>query len=631
MGKLRKIALLMCASNFERQRRVVHDVHEALKEMGDYALYVFTNYGLFYGDSPYNRGAKSIYQLIRQHDFDGCIIDSNLGDQKMMQEIADELKECNIPTVGLNVILEGIPYVIMDAYSAQVNLVGHLIHHHNCRKINFVGFAGEDIFAEQALCAYKDVLAEEGIPFEEKRIIKKIVSIENGRSLHEAFTEQGADDAQATICLHDVFAIGYCLELEERGMRVPDDMRICTLNYSFNSVAFRPTFTGAERQDAGISHKACQLLVDMMDGREVSQENLYEGKIYFGQSCGCLIEDGPREKRIYQDIILNKIDVGSQISRMMNYNDALEQAESLSELGNSIYEMQEGAKGKEFLFCLNKGDVGYILNTSARSEEGKVKHYDDTMVANTGNLRDKGRIEDVEFPVNMLIPLHVKAGDIFILMPVHHNERVYGYLVHVNNYAPIDVYNHRILHESIGSSIENLRKQMILQNSIRELDDLHTHDALTGLFNRYAQERYKKRYIEAGSYTVVMIDMDGLKTINDTYGHLAGNNALCIMADALKACVDMTDLLVRYAGDEFLVVSSITNRGHWEYFGERLNHNLKQRREQQKLPYELEASVGYSICEKDARRDFEECYEEADYNMYMNKRERKRKKRESVL
>ena len=172
---------------------------------------------------------------------------------------------------------------------------------------------------------------------------------------------------------------------------------------------------------------------------------------------------------------------------------------------------------------------------------------------------------------------------------------------------------------------------MILQNSIKELDELHIHDALTGLFNRYPQERYQERYIEAGAYTVVMIDMDGLKTINDTYGHLAGNNALCIMADALKACVDMTDLLVRYAGDEFLVISFITNRGHWEYFAERLNQNLKQRREQQKLPYELEASVGYSICEKSGRREFEECYEEADYNMYMNKRERKRRKRETFL
>lgn len=631
MGKLRKIALIMCASNFERQRRVVHEVHDALKEMGEYALYVFTNYGIFYGDSPYIRGAKSIYQLIKEHDFDGCIIDSNLGEQAMLQEIADEVRRCNIPIIGLNVVLEGIPFIIMDAYSVQSRIMEHLIHVHHCTKINIMGFDGDDIFSERALQAYKEVLEREGLPFEEKRIVKSMVSIENGKSSYDKFIAQGAGDADATIFLHDVWAIGFCLRMEELGKRVPEDMCVFTLNYSSNSVGFRPKLAGADRQDAGISRKACELLCDVIDGKEVQMENYYEGKLYFAQSCGCDFTEEEQEKKTHQDIILNKIEVGSQISRMMNYNDALERAESLQELGNCIYEMLEGESNKEFVFCLNKKDIGYVLNTSSYKKEAVEEAFDRTMVTIIGNLRERGRVGDIEFPVNMLVPFTVGAGDIIIMMPVHHNDRVFGYVVYRNDSTPIDIYNHRILHESIGSSIENLRKQMIMQCNLKELDELHTHDALTGLYNRYAQERYKNRYIEIGAYTVVMIDMDGLKTVNDTYGHLAGNNALCIMADALKACADRTDLLVRYAGDEFLIISSITNRGHWEFFGERLNQNLKLRREMQRLPYELEASVGYSICEKKGQREFIECYEEADYNMYMHKRERKRRKRESVL
>ena len=630
MGKLRKIALIISASNFERQRSVVHEVRQVLKDMGEFALYVFTNYGIFYGDSPYNHGAKSIYQLIKQHDFDGCILDSNLGEQAMLQEIADEIRQCNIPVVGLNVILEDIPFVIMDAYSAQYRVMEHLIHVHDCRRINFIGFDGDDIFSEHALRAYRDVLEKEGLPYEEKRIVKTLVSIDNGKLAYEKFVAQGAGDADATICLHDVLAIGYCFEMRTLGIRVPEDMRICTLNYSANSVGFCPKLAGADRQDEGISRKACQLLVDLMDGKEVQRENYFEGEIYYAQSCGCDLEEGEREWQIHQEIVLNKIEVGSQISRMMAFNDALEAAESLQELGNSVFDMLCGKGEKEFLFCLNKRDISYILNARPAIQED-TDAFDQNMVAIIGNLKDKGRVCDVEFPVSMLIPMSVAAGDILILMPVHHNERVFGYIVYRNDCTPIDVYNYRILYESMGSSIENLRKQMILHGNLRELDELHTHDALTGLFNRYAQERYKHRYIENGSYTVVMIDMDGLKKINDNFGHLAGNNALCIMADALKACVDRTDLLVRYAGDEFLIISSITNRGHWEFFGERLNHVLKCQSDLQKLPYMVEASMGYCVCEKKGLREFEECYEEADYNMYMNKRERKRKKRESVL
>ncbi len=631
MGKLRKIALIICASNFERQRLVTREVHEALKEMGDYALYVFSNYGVFYGDSPYLRGAKSIYRLLRQHDFDGCIIDSNLGDMDTLREIAEEVRKCHIPVIGLNIIIEDVPFVILDGYSAQAGIMEHLIHEHHCRKINFIGFAGVDIFTEQALQAYKDVLLKEGIPLEEKRILRSTVSIDNGRDLYDKFLEAGVEDADATICLHDVLAIGLCLEMEKRGLRVPEDMRLCTLNYSSNSVGFRPTLTGADRQGEGISRMACQLLVDMLDGREIPKENYYKGKIYFGQSCGCTADNSAREKSIYQDIILNKIEVGGQISRMMNYNDALESAESLQELGDSIFRMLEGDKNSEFLFCLNKRDIGYIMNTGAYVESCGENVYDDTMTVLVGNLQDKGRIENVEFPVNMILPLHMKSGDIFILMPVHQNERVFGYMVHINNYAPIDVYNHRILHESIGSSIVNLRKQMILHSSIKELDELHMHDALTGLFNRYAQERYKKRYMDSGSYAIIMIDMDDLKGINDTYGHLAGNNALNILAGVLKECVDDTDLLVRYAGDEFLILSYITDDDYWKFFEGRLDRSLKYQTQLQKLPYTLGASMGYSVCDEVGQQAFVDCYNQADSNMYLNKRQRKSKKNPSGL
>ncbi len=626
MGMVKKIALVITASNFERQKRVVHEVHEALKSMGDYALYVFTNYGIFIGDSPYIRGAKSIYELLKQHDFDGCIIDSNLGNPDMERELITSLKESGIPVIGLNIIHENIPFSILDGYSSQTKLMEHLIHEHHCTKINFVGFYGADIFTEQALNAYKDCLERAGLPYEEERVIKNTVSIENGRTLYHTFKERGKDDAEATICLHDVMAIGLCLEMENNGLSVPEDMLLCTLNYSANSIGFRPSLTGIDRQDEYVSQKACELLRDVLDGREVPYENYYEGQVFFGQSCACASNNIEYENGIYQDIILNKIEASSQISLMMNYNDALESVESLQELGNNIFNIMQGKKGREFLICFNKRDISYILNEVDELAIDEKHPFDEDMVIIIGNTKEQGRIADREFALKDLFPISPKSGDIFLLMPVHRNDRVYGYAVFINNYVPIDMYNHRILHESICTSIENLRRQMILRNSIRELDELHMHDALTGLYNRYAQERYVNRYIDTGNYTVVMIDIDGLKKINDTYGHLAGNNALSIMADALRDCVDLSDLLIRYAGDEFLIVSYNTDCSYWDAFGDRVNETLANYAELQKLPYELGASVGYSISNSAEKEKFKECYHHADSNMYQNKQKRKREK-----
>ncbi|HEV2911917.1 MAG TPA: diguanylate cyclase [Pyrinomonadaceae bacterium] len=84
-------------------------------------------------------------------------------------------------------------------------------------------------------------------------------------------------------------------------------------------------------------------------------------------------------------------------------------------------------------------------------------------------------------------------------------------------------------------------------------------DALTGLLNRYGLQRVlAHEYAEARRYTrplsCLMIDLDNFKTINDTYGHMAGDTALKQVAGILTQVVRRSDLLSRYGGDEFLAL-----------------------------------------------------------------------------
>lgn len=624
MSKVRKIALIISASNFERQKRIVHAVHEELQKMGDYALYVFTSYGIYIVGAPYDMGGMTICELVKGYRFDGCIIENNIALTELINDLVKECYRMNIPTVTVNVSVEGTMFVDLDAYYAQKKIMEHLIEEHHCTKINFIGFAEEDVFSQKAIKAYKEVLEHYAIPYESRRILYKKVSIDNGRSLIDLFKEEGIDDAQATICLHDVLAIGYCLELEKRGFSIPQDMRICSLNYSSNSMAFEPVITGVDRQDELMARKACQLLNDRIHGCKIERENYIKGRIYFGQSCGCNHEMDQQEKRLSQDIIVNKIETGSQIALMMKYNDSLEKADSLQKLGDCVYSVLQGQKGNEFIFCLNQSAISYILNKTNEYKPNQNQTFDDTMIAIAGNVGNNGRMEETAFKREELLPIDAKAGDIYIFMPIHRNERVYGYVVYVNNYAPIDIYNHRILHESIGSGIGNLRRQMKLRSSLQELETLHMHDALTGLYNCYAQERYGKQYMNSGSYCIVMIDMDSMKEINDIYGHLAGNNSLSVMAEALRTCTVKDDLLIRYGGDEFLILSYIVDSDYWNGFDEKLNQTIECYATEQKLPYRVRASVGYCICNKDDAEAFEECYKIADRNMYRNKKERKR-------
>ena len=77
-------------------------------------------------------------------------------------------------------------------------------------------------------------------------------------------------------------------------------------------------------------------------------------------------------------------------------------------------------------------------------------------------------------------------------------------------------------------------------------------DALTGVYNRrYYEDRIKKMTASVG---VAMIDMDDFKIYNDTYGHNAGDLALITTVEAIRRCIRKNDTLIRYGGDEFLLV-----------------------------------------------------------------------------
>lgn len=626
MASVKKIALITSTSNFERHKNTIRAVHEKLKNIGGYALYVLTSYGLFVEQTAYDMGEGSIYSLIEEADFDGCIVEGNFGVKEMLDGIVERIKKRGIPLVAANFGLEEDPHVLIDGYYSSCEMVKHLIEKHHCTKINFVSTTKNDKIVADSVKGYRDTLEKYGIPVEEKRLLYRTVSIQAGRKLADEFKEEGIDDAEAVITVHDVHSIGLCLEMQDRGYRIPDDMLICSLNRSTNSMAFRPDISGVDRMDSRIAEKACDLLIDLMEGKEVPLENYSKGEIFFGDSCGCGACIEEKSMREHQQLVLAKIEMGTQIRQMMRYNDSLDEVESLEELMDSLQKMYIGLECPQFVMCLNQNAIDYISSDKIYSSADSGKFFDSTMHAVRGYTERTGQIEHVEFPIKSLLPVEPKAGDMFLFYPVHHIEKVYGYIAFLNEYLPVDLYNYRICHESIATSMENLHRHMILRRSIDMLDQLHMHDALTGLHNRYAWVRFCGDYTEKGDYCIAYLDMDGLKNINDGFGHEAGNVAIKTSAEAIKKAMRENDLVARLGGDEFLVLSSNVDVDFWENVQKVINDEIDRQIAERKIPYHFGMSYGYCICTSENFISFEECRKRADMLMYANKKMRKAKK-----
>ncbi|TMA32116.1 MAG: diguanylate cyclase [Deltaproteobacteria bacterium] len=151
-------------------------------------------------------------------------------------------------------------------------------------------------------------------------------------------------------------------------------------------------------------------------------------------------------------------------------------------------------------------------------------------------------------------------------------------------------------------------------------------DGLTGLPNfRSFHARLEEEVARAHRYghplACAMVDLDGLKQINDQLGHAAGNRAILALADAVREELRDTDFAARYGGDEFVVLLPQTNEAQGALFAERLRKRLADVSEQAGLP--VHGSIGVAAVtsdDLDSPEAAEDLLRRADEALYRAKR-----------
>ncbi|MDX1647877.1 MAG: GGDEF domain-containing protein, partial [Longimicrobiales bacterium] len=178
-----------------------------------------------------------------------------------------------------------------------------------------------------------------------------------------------------------------------------------------------------------------------------------------------------------------------------------------------------------------------------------------------------------------------------------------------------------LLVRSIRHAIERHR----LLSALRSLSLI---DDLTGLYNRrgFADlgEQYMKLARRSGrGVTMIYLDLDRFKTINDSLGHHVGDRALLKVADILRATFRRSDLIARLGGDEFGVLALETAEDSSHALVERLRERIRDYNRTSSDPYQLSVSVGMAQHGEGPRVRLDDLIAEADAAMYADKRSKR--------
>jgi len=635
--RCKNIAVLMTAVDSDAQADILRGIEEYGKAHGcNIAAFIWST-GAFEREK-HNLGEVHIVNLPDLNLFDGVIVVGNAlhidYNRRLIEEKLDNLT-CPVVCVGCKI--KNHHSVQTDTYTAMRKIAEHFVLEHKVKDIHFVKGVEGSIEAEARYKAFEDVMNENGIPILPERVSQGDFYVTGAEKAAEEIMNCVLPFPKAIICANDITAITICDILMENGYRVPEDVMISGYDYSVEAQSHTPHITTVRMNVRGMGFSACEMLLDMVQGKEVPEDLFLPDELVLDESCGC--HKSKKDSEMASDKLKHSEEIAKR--KMIHQLISLEKNYTECEcIGDWFYAVRKFVSKvddvSEFYCCVNEGFTDKYFEMDAMEQEEMtlaqklsytkrvypVISYKDGLFLNKKGFESKYALDDL-----------FKETDrckLYVFSPLHYLDRTFGYVVFAD--SEFTIANQLFISWLIGmgSSIENIRKQSMLQNAMKRLEDMYVRDSLTGVYNRFGLARSfaeikQKSMMSRIKMQISFVDLDDLKGINDQYGHEMGDeiisSAASIMHDEAGKCV-----VARYGGDEFIVIGTARDIHEPEEYWKRVERRIAEynRKSGRDL---LSLSYGYEIFNVESKTTLEECILSVDARMYEKKRQKKEAKK----
>lgn len=629
----KQIAVIMCSLNADNQKKILQGLTDAAKET-DSNLYVFTNYVGMQESMESVMNAYRIMELPDFSKFDGLIMAINTVHlPPAVEHIMNQIKATNIPVVSIDREFDGMSCVKFSSYEAQFEMVEHMILEHGHRDIYYAtGPISMNREAQIRYQAYQDALEKHGIPFREEYVHVGGFTLLTGIDAGEQFTKDG-NCPKCIVCANDDMAQGVMEVLEKKGYTIPNDVVVTGFDDSEFSEISSPPLTTIDKSQYRVGRKAVYEVLALADGK-TPETHVIPCKLDIRVSCGC-----NKKKRIDVHMLKKKYTEQKSITDRMsdvvrNMMADLSGKNNVDAILEVIKDYTVRAEVGDFYLCLCEKDKVFYV------PEKNIGRNIDILPPNN-KFTDKISIplayEDGEFHTypyfdkGFVLPEECRdrnGGNIFVITACFFQKCFFGYYVSKN---PSSIIENSLFYSwilNIGIALENARSRMLLEDAIVKLNSMWSYDMLTKLYNRAGFYYEAKTMLDSMKYNnekvfITFFDLDGLKAINDTMGHEAGDQLIQAMADCIRYNLRDNMLAMRYGGDEFVLFGSFNDRKEVEDTIEGIRISIRTLNDSNRYPFKLSTSIGGSGYYAKDITDLSVLIEQADQNMYEEKRRKK--------
>ncbi len=536
-----------------------------------YKLLVFNSFADFWNDDGYTKGEERVFDLIPYHELDGLIVMSEtIKRESLLNKIIDRAKAMNVYTVSVDKHIDGCYNIEYDYRGAFEKIVRHVVEQHSCKKISIMAGFKDNPFSDERIDCCRKTLSEYGLTLDDDLIMYGDFWADPTARAMDEFFASGKPIPDAIICCNDSMAITVCQKLSEYGYSVPDRVIVTGFDGIFEEQYHLPRLTTARQNVELAGQKAVDAIVEHLNGTCTSDKCIIEHNVIYSHSCGCKPIDY-REATGQITLLFKLADDDNSIDTYMaEFSAEMASVSGIDQAAKSICRYNLCYGYYYYALALIDDFMNMTDNIESYTENRELPYSKRRLIVCESNDSTHYDPYFSDHPLHLIEALN--KYNVFMCWSIHFQGKYMGHGIMglstgCDGFYSNDDIRHLLKYtRNLNNVLEIANSQAALKKVIAKLQDLYIRDH-TGLYNRRGFYSEINRYIFSAlenkdtTYHLIIIslDMDGLKFINDTYGHSEGDAAIKAIASALISVWGEHEICSRFGGDEFTVACVTTD------------------------------------------------------------------------
>ncbi len=631
MYQAKKIGIFISHIFGEFQRSLCQGIIDKAAEFG-YIVEIFSSTD---GEDvgSYSLGESSILRIPNYDEFSGvCFASDTYLLPSLKERIAQTLAEkCTCPIIEVTQRKAIFPAVVLDNDKAAAQLTEHLITEHHHQRICYLGNCLENDFSEKRFQYYQSVMEKYQLPVSENDHYSCDYSHEAIDAAASYFLKTDTRP-DSIICYNDRMAMSLMDALYKRGLRIPEDIAVVGFDDLEIGRNVTPALSTVAFPIYEMGNTAMNLLLDTFKGKALPERTVITAEPLYRTSCGCakkknalpdLYENRLMERiHTLENAMLNNIKMTTTLYRIRELDEGMELLEKFLPRIHNCH---------EFYICLyqNWDSIpSHIREITSAQEEYK----DQNILTMPFAYKDGKLLHPCSFTKKHTLPdyIYTDSQSAYIYSPLYFEDREFGYvaLSYKDNILAYQ-FNFLTWIVNVSRMLRNICESKQTDLMVSRLEDIYMRDDLTGLYNRQGFHQLSESVLEQAKrddtiLLAMVFDLDGLKTINDNFGHLEGDFAIQVLGHALRhSCTDET-LLARGGGDEFFVLAADVTEETAREMTVTIHKYLENYNKLHTKKYNISVSGGYALETARNISDIQKLFDNANQKMYVEKKTKKK-------